>query len=121
MVPQLELNNPPANSIVSALAPGVVGQVYALPPTQQGGGQSREVVVEYIEVVAPATVDIEVRAGDQVNFATGLLVAPFEVLTNINTPGQTSVRVPVGRYRFIDTRVDVLTGALAEVSTRIGI
>ncbi len=121
MVPQLELNNPPVDSVVSATAPGVVGQVYALPPTQQGGGQSREVVVEYIEVVAPATVDVEVRAGDQVNFATGLLVAPFEVLANINAPGQRSIRVDVSRYRFVDTRVEILTGALAEVSTRIGI
>lgn len=121
MVLQLELNNPPANSIVSALAPGVVGQVYALPPEQYGGGQPREVVVEYIEDVAPATVDVEVRAGDTVNFATGLLVAPFEVLANINTPGQTSIRVNVGRYRFVDTRVETLTGASAEVSTKIGI
>ena len=121
MISQLLLNNPPENSIVSATAPGVVGQVYALPPEQYGGGQPREVVVEYIQVVAPATVDIEVRAGDQVNFATGLLVAPFEVLTNINTLGNKSIRVDVGRYRFVDTRVEALTGASASVSTKIGI
>jgi len=53
--------------------------------------------------------------------ASGNLIAPFEVITNINTLGQKTTRVNVGRYRFVDTRVEDIVGASAEVSTKLSI
>ena len=106
-------------SAAGAKATGV-GTTFAVPATPQGGGKENEVVVEYAEQTAPATVSIDVEAGDNVD-ANEDLVAPFEVLaTAISGAGELSVRQKTGRYRFVRLNLKTISGASAEVTGKIG-
>ncbi|KKL22762.1 hypothetical protein LCGC14_2432180 [marine sediment metagenome] len=97
---------------------GTAGTTFAVSPILRDS-QENEVVVEYTEQTAPATVGIDIEAGNAVD-ASGDLVAPIEVLATINTLGNKSVRQKIGRYRFVRLNLTAMAGASAEVTGKIG-
>jgi len=101
-----------------AIATGV-GTTFSIPAPPVGGGQENEVVVEYTEQTAPATVGLDIEAGNNVD-ANEDLVAPLEVLaTVISAAGELSVRQKTGRYRFVRLNLTTLSGASAEVTGKL--
>ena len=98
--------------------PGTAGTTFAVSPILRDS-QENEITVDYKEQIAPATVNIDIEAGNAVD-ASGDLVAPVEVLATINTLGNKSVRQKMGRYRFVRLNLTTLTGASAEVTGKIG-
>ena len=95
------------------------GTTFAVSPVLRDS-QENEVTVDYTEQTAPATVGIDIEAGNQVD-ANGNLVAPFEVLaTVISAAGELSVRQKIGRYRFVRLNLKTISGASAEVTGKIG-
>ena len=98
---------------------GTAGTTFAVPAPPVGGGQENEVVVEYTEQTAPATVSMDLEAGNNVD-ANENLIAPLEVLATINTPGGKSIRQKIGRYRFVRLNLPTLTGGSAEVTGKLG-
>ncbi len=113
----------PAFSIGSASGGATadgVGTTFAVPAPPVGGGQENEIVAEYTEQVAPATVGVDIEAGNNVD-ANEDLVAPLETLaTIVSTAGELSVRQKTGRYRFVRLNLTLLSGASAEVTGKIG-
>lgn len=105
----------PAATLENVTAPAT-GQTFALPGVRYGSGAAREVVVEYIENVAPSGVNLIIEGGNSVDSSEDL-TGSIEAMVTINTPDQKSVRVDAGRYRFIRANLTVLPDG--DISVRL--
>lgn len=105
-------------SLQNATVEPTAGTTFALPAVRYGSGAAREITVEYIQDVAPVTVAVQIEAGNSVD-ANENLQAPLESIVTINTLGDKSIRVNVGRYQFVRANLTTLTGASAEVSVKV--
>lgn len=102
-------------TLKNATATGT-GQTFALPKVRYGSGAAREIVIEYIENIAPSGINLIIEAGNQID-ANEDLTGSIEALVTVNTPDAKSIRVDAGRYGFIRGNLTVLPDG--DISVRL--